>query len=320
MSVRLEEIRARLLSPDEEVVEDTLREHFTPVRRQTPLTFDWCPAWPVPPNEEHEDWLHRVGWEFIALANRAERRVRNWKFRRRLQRRPGRPVVVCEGDSWVAHPLLEDIADHLFDDDGHDFNIWSKGAAGDLLADIEHAAEHETALAEVEASAMLLSAGGNDLLTHFGEFLIEDAQTDDPAQRITPQVDVRMAELMCGLRRLVQGVHAVDPALPVVVHGYDYLQVADFGRGRFLGEFFDRAGLRGPDRQATLTHIVDRYNEHVQAALADLPCVHYVNVRGAVEDRDDWFDEIHPKGRGFREVTERIGAVLREVVVAARRS
>ncbi len=318
MQSRVEEIRGGLLSDDEAAVESTLREHFVAVPRATPLSYDWCPApeWSQSdPDADHDTWMRDVGWGLMSLANDAERKLRNWRFARRRKKHPQWPVVVCEGDSWVAHPLLRDIADHLFDEDQHSLNVWSKGAAGDLLVDMERAREQETALCEVDASVLLLSGGGNDLLVHFGEFLVPDGSGDQPARRVTPQVDVRMGQLMCSLRRLLEGVAGVAPGLPVVVHGYDYLRVDEFGQGRFLGDFFDRAGLITlEERRATLRYIVDRYNEHVQAATEGLGHVHYVDVRDTVVDDDDWHDEIHPKGRGFEMIAQRIGAAVRAAV------
>ena len=82
-------------------------------------------------------------------ANR--RRIRNgW---------PG-PRFVSEGESWFQYPTsLQDIIDHLMVKNA----ILSLGAAGDELADIQRQREILLNIDAEGASALLLSARGNDL-------------------------------------------------------------------------------------------------------------------------------------------------------------
>src|SRR5690606_23503289 len=92
----------------------------------------------------------------IGLANEAQRAWRGHRFRRRRAEHPQWPVVVCEGDSWVAHPIIDDITDHLLDDDALPMHALGVGAAADLLQAMTQAHDHELAIEEHGARALLL--------------------------------------------------------------------------------------------------------------------------------------------------------------------
>ncbi|MCA9711557.1 MAG: hypothetical protein KDK70_37325 [Myxococcales bacterium] len=309
MAIRESELRERLSHDDDDVVEAALREHFEPRPHDTPLTYRWClrddvELEPEPPSSDADDSV--LGWmgdQLLDLANGAQRLVRARRFARQRGRHPDWPVVVAEGDSWVAHPLLHDITDHLRDDDRYPYAVLGVGAAADLLRDMEAEHDHERAAIEHGARALLLSGGGNDLLESFGRFLRPWSPGSDPQRLLTDEVDARMATLMQTLRALLTRARARLPALPILVHGYDYLQTGEPGERGYLGPFFDDAGIVDPhDRRAALRAIVDRYNRHVAETAACVPDVTYVDLRGVVPE-SEWHDDIHPDDDGFARVT-----------------
>jgi GDSL-like Lipase/Acylhydrolase family len=315
----LESELRRLLAGDDDIVESTLERWFRPQPRfSAPFFYDWVPLPEldvVLGGEEGGGAYEAAARRIIDLANAAEAALRSRRFAQRRWLHPEWPVVVCEGDSWVAHPLVHDIGDHLFDDPRNRFNVRNCGAAGDRLVAIAEAREQETVIAEVDAVALLLSGGGNDLLLRFREFLRRYHPGDDPARLVTEALEVRLVELMDAMRRVLHGVRARDATLPIVVHGYDYLRVAAPGSGQYVSPHFDAAHIEDLDeRQATLDYIVDRFNHHLRDATLEVTGVDYVDVRGTVHD-DEWYDELHPDAEGFARVSEVIGAVLRERVV-----
>ena len=310
------ELRRLLTGDDDDAARSTLDRWFRPEPRYSaPFFFDWVPLPDldvVIGDEEGGGVYEAAARRLIDLANAADAALRIRRFAQRRRQHPERPVVVCEGDSWIAHPFIHDIGDHLFDDPRSSFVVRNCGAAGDRLTAMAAAREHEAVLRETNAVAMVLSGGGNDLLVQFREFLRAWTPGDDPARLVTEALERRLTELMLTMRQVLHGVRSRHPGLPIVVHGYDYLQVAAPERGLYLSPYFDSSHIEdGGERQATLNYVVDRFNHHLRDATLDVEGVSYVDVRGRVGS-NEWYDEIHPYDDGFARVAEAIGEVLRD--------
>jgi lysophospholipase L1-like esterase len=312
------ELRRLLTADDDDVIESTLDRWFRPKPRfSAPLFFDWVPLPDldvVIGDEEGGGAYEAAARRVIDLANAAEATLRARRFAQHRRRNPEWPVVVCEGDSWVAHPFIHDIGDHLFDDPHNRFTVRNCGAAGDRLVAMAEVREQEGLLAEHDAAALVLSGGGNDLLIRFRDFLRRHHPGDDPARLTTAMLEPCLVELMSTMRQLLRRVRDRDRTLPILVHGYDYLQVAAPARGQFLAPHFDAAQIEGAEeRQATLRYVVDRFNHHLRDATLDVEGVEYIDVRGSVR-ASEWFDEIHPNAHGFARIAAVIGEVLRDRV------
>lgn len=317
MTITERDLEQRLLDDDDERVYEALRRFFRPVPRMlAPLFYDWIPRTDlsvVLGDGEGGGLFEAASRRVIDLANATDAALRRRRYARRRRKEPDWPVVVVEGDSWVSHPFVDDLGDHLFDDDLNSFHVLNRGAAGDRLVTVADEREHEAVLDQVEPVAMVLSGGGNDLLVQFDEFLVlsADASGCDPEGLVTDAFEERVQALMSVMRRLLLGVRAKDSTLPIIVHGYDYLRVGPPGKGQFLTPHFDRAGIEGDLRQATLDTIVDRYNEVLAAVAAIVPGVTYVDLRGTVPE-DEWHDEIHPNDVGFRRIADVMGEAVRD--------
>lgn len=314
------ELREPLLGDDDEAREAALNEHFEPVPGPTPFMLRWSPradGTGHDPASMTTELRERVlGW-----ANEAQRMWRSRRFERKRAENPDWPVVVCEGDSWVAHPTIADITDHLLDDDRYPVSALGVGAAADLLGNMEVARDHERAVEQHHAAALVLSGGGNDLALAFHAYLRSWMPGTDPERLLTPAVDESMDALMVTMKRLLVRARKRMPGLPIIVHGYDYLRAGVKGAGTELARWFDRVGVVELDeRRAVLRAIVDRYNLHLRDVVACVEGVSYVDVRGVVTDDAEWHDEIHPTGDGFGQITERIAEVLLERIADARRS
>ena len=125
MTIRESDLRQRLHSDDDDEIVAALHEHFEAVPDARPLTCRWRlrPGVHVEPDEadadQDESWFEELGQRILGWANGAQRLLRARRFDRLRQAHPHWPVVVAEGDSWVAHPLVDDITDHLLDDTLH---------------------------------------------------------------------------------------------------------------------------------------------------------------------------------------------------------
>jgi len=310
MTIRERELRERLSVDDDEGIFAALVEHFEPIFENTPFLHRWRPRAGLVVEDDGRPASEALQERLIGMANYAQRAWRLHRFRRLRDEAPHLPVVVCEGDSWVAHPVIDDITDHLLDDERYPLLALGVGAAADLLGRMSAALEHEQAIVDHGAKALLLSGGGNDLMGVFPRFLQRWTPGHEPLRLLTEAVDAEIHTLMGTMRVLLS---RMEGRVPVVVHGYDHLRVRAVHRGGQLGPFFDTAGIDDPaERTAVLWAIVDRYNEHLRTATDDMPWVGYTDVRGIVVDDVEWHDDIHPTGDGFGRITERIANALLE--------
>jgi lysophospholipase L1-like esterase len=310
MTSRIEELCERLRRDDDESIYEVLLEHFEPEAAARPFLHRWRAGLRL----EADAMSTAMRDELIGLANGFQRRWREHVFGRLRDEVPDRPIVVCEGDSWVAHPFIDDIADHLMG--SYDaFHVLGVGAAADLLARMDSTPEYPSLVTAHAASAVLLSAGGNDLLDVFPRFLRRHVPGTDPQRLLTEAIDAEMATLMATMRTFLG---RAGGSVPVLVHGYDYLCARDRpGKGGTLGRFFDDTAIMDrAERHAVLHLIVDRYNEHLERTAAAIEGVHYVDLRGTVSHGDaacdGWHDDIHPTSDGFARIAARIGQALLE--------
>jgi lysophospholipase L1-like esterase len=310
MKVRESELRERLRGADDEDVYAALVQHFEPSFEDMPFVHRWCPRPELEVEVDDPTAEGTLGERLVALANYAQRSWRLHRFRRRRDETPELPVVVCEGDSWVAHPFITDITDHLLDDERYPLHALGVGAAADLLGHMDHARDHEQAIVQYGAAALVVSGGGNDLMDAFPHFLRPWIPGSDPERLLTAAVDTRMQALMGTMRQILT---RMEGSVPVVVHGYDYLRVRQSGEGGRLGPSFDHAGIADHrERTAVLWAVVDRYNAHLRDTTRDMPWVTYVDLRGTVIDDEEWHDDIHPNDDGFGRLAERIAEAVLE--------
>ncbi len=314
------ELHGRLLGDDDDEMEAALRERFEPRPEPTPFLSRWYPrtVGSDEPSAEPDGVGAELRERLLRWANDAQRARRLRRFRRRHAAHPEWPVVVCEGDSWVAHPMITDITDHLLDDDRHPLSALGVGAAADLLRNMEAVHDHERAAQQHGAAAIVLSGGGNDLMLAFPGFLRPWRPGTDPTRLFTPAVDEHMRALSETMTRLLVSARKRLPRLPIVVHGYDYLRVVGYREEGKLGRLLDHAGVRSLDeRRALLRAIVDGYNVRLRELVRAVEGVAYVDLRGVVDDDAEWHDEIHPSGAGFGRMTDRIAQVLLERIADA---
>ena len=120
----------------------------------------------------------------VGFANSLSRARRRVKYEIDKLQGVRRPVIVSEGDSWFQYPItLNDVIDQLIDE--HEYQVYSLGKAGDLLALMVQEQEYVDAIESEQADLFLLSAGGNDMLGggRLGEFL-EDYTVGMPTRDI----------------------------------------------------------------------------------------------------------------------------------------
>jgi V8-like Glu-specific endopeptidase len=280
-----------------------LRRHGAPVQREgemaprLPLTEEGRAALGLAPEGAEE------GSPAIALANRVAQAIRRVEFLHDRRTRPDLPTVLAEGDSWFLHPLVTDTLDHLRREA---FNVRSLAAAGDTAAAMLGGAGPLDALARGEARALLLSAGGNDLL---GEGRIAGAvHPEDPERAPDALVDWPAYEqLLCAViaryRATLSRLARARPEVRVFAHGYDH--PARVEAGPWIWPPLARLGYTPARARDVVAVLLDRFNAALAALSREAPNLVHLDMRGVVGPRAEaWHDAIHPDGAGFGRVAE----------------
>ena len=238
----------------------------------------------------------------LNMANWFARMRRHRRFLDRMSGGYSGPVIVAEGDSWWQYPLrLKDTIDHLMEP----YAIRCLSAAGDLLGEMADKAEYLAALRETNASILLLSGGGNDLLRggQLANHLEEYHPDLKPGDYLKPSFERVLSDAFGDYERILRDVHGAFPQVHILVHGYDYAMPA---RGRWLGRPMERRRINDRVLQAKITEdMMDRFNRGLRRLVANMPHVGYVDVRNTVGPQR-WHDELHPTDAGYGDVAAKL--------------
>jgi hypothetical protein len=245
----------------------------------------------------------------ISLANGFMRRRRHRAYRRRIRGGWSGPRFVSEGDSWFQYPTsLQDIIDHLMKENA----ILSLGAAGDELEDIRRQREILLNIDAEGASALLISAGGNDLFDNgqLGRLIETPFPGASGADLVGPTFDAFLDGMVGQYLDLFRRVHRAFPKVHILIHGYG----PAFPRGgAWIEKPLTKAGVPIATQHEVVTEILKRFNETL-GALAARPEFHgrlvHIDVTDIGTDPGDWHDEIHLDGPNYKKVADRFQEVL----------
>jgi hypothetical protein len=250
----------------------------------------------------------------------SEVRPRQAVFAASIRQFPKRLVILTEGDSWFSYPLNSNIADYV--EMMSDFSILRLEHNGDDARDILAAGSEQLKklkyyLKNYPVDALLMSAGGNDLISgELSKFL--DKKTNGDSWQST----VKLAKLTAVLddiesayTRLLDARDALRPGCVIVAHSYCYFQpngrkaTGPFGllkAGPWMRPVLVAKGI-DPDTEGreVSRYLVDELHARLTALAAARPRFHVVDMRAALpDDHVHWADEIHPSGTGFRKLAE----------------
>ena len=107
-----------------------------------------------------------------------------------------------------------------------------------------------------------------------------------------------------------QAITSKFPKLFVFCHGYDWM-FSRFG-GIYLYPVMEEREIPEQYRTEILKILVEKFNEKLEILASRYPQVVYVNCRGSVGPKNNWFDEIHPLSPGFSRVAKRFQVKIEE--------
>lgn len=262
-------------------------------------------------------------YEFINATVRSQRRNRYYK---KVENVPGAIRMLSEGDSWHMYPVVnDDIVWHL--SFAPKIAVYSTDGAGDTLQWIwqQRNDNHRgflKALSKVKPTHFLLDGGGNDILgarkmadgTQIGGLyfhLNAYAAGKTAEQLIKPSLNQELDALASLTRQIVLAALNFPSVKKVILHGYAY----PFPKNDiWLGKPMARKGITNAALQRQICIVLmDRWHERLKALAQSLAAgsrVAYVDVRAAVPNKADWYDEIHAGSKGFKQVAELIKKVI----------
>lgn len=263
----------------------------------------------------------------LGILNTWYRTRRHRLFRKRRKDSPEMPVLLAEGDSWFEYPIfLRDVIDVL----SARYNVRCLSKAGDEMVDIREDMEHLSELQDlsddrVEVAAVLLSAGGNDMVGDRMQSYIRPFQEGRPGTwYLDPtRFPRKLASLIQSYRKIVRELRGVQADLPILIHGYDYgnpleeqgIRVPP--RDGWLGRPLRALGIPDGDLHDEIAKaLIDAFNDALKTlaggnvAGGEFAEVYHVDCRDQVGAQ--WFDELHPTDQGFETVSKLFSDVLQD--------
>ena len=286
--IAFQDLIARLSDPESDLEHDLgyMIEVTVPGRMAPDLEPNPSLVTGIPPRLE--------GGFVISLANGLMRTRRFGAYRNRLNAGWDGHRIVSEGDSWFQHPLVTDIIDHLMVDHA----ILSLDAAGDRLVDIINQREILLNLSRERASALLLSAGGNDLFEN-GQLgrLVEEPFPGATAEALVgAKLDVFLKDLGARYLDLLRRVHRALPKVHILIHGYG----PAFPQGNaWIGRPLTERGVPPGIQHEVVRVILRKFNRLLAgfAARAEFQGrLAHVDLTDLGRNIGDWHDEIHLNG------------------------
>ncbi len=251
-------------------------------------------------------------------------------------------ILVAEGDSWFDYPFY-DVLKLL--DDKYGYRVESVAHRGDAVESMAYGGgqiqEFVRLLDRIAQegkvpTAVLLSGGGNDVAGPEFAMLLDHKHSPVPGLNATvldgvidQRIRTAYVQILSIATSVCNQLWPKQPAIPILVHGYDY-PVPD-GRG-YIGGWgplpgpWLEPGFRQkdyadlPERIAIAGTLIDRFNGMLQSIVATAAFKHvtYINLRGRLSTspkdyRKWWGNELHPTRDGFTEVTKRFVDALRKL-------
>jgi hypothetical protein len=250
----------------------------------------------------------------------SEVRPKQAVFAASIKQFPKRLVILTEGDSWFSYPLNSNIADYI--EMMSDFSILRLEHNGDEARDILKAGSGQLKklkyyLKSYPVDALLLSAGGNDLVSGALPKVLNKKAVGNPWQSAIKldTLTTVLDDIVASYARLLDARDAVRPKCMVIAHSYCYFHptgrkaTGPFGllkAGPWMRPVLVSKGI-DPDTEGheVARYLVDELHGRLSALAATRPRFKLVDMRAALPvDNVHWADEIHPSGTGFRHLAD----------------
>ena len=251
---------------------------------------------------------------------------------------PPKYRILVEGDSWVSHPLLRNLAHQLDILGGDDFGILNLAVPGDTAANLLEKNGRQlkqvgqliaTKTYGYEFDLIFISAAGNDIV---GDELMDyvdeySADIDDPATLLNTAFDKAVETAVKGYENLIRlrNKSRANKTTPIVTQAYCYVKPRlvgtkffgrSFGKG-WIKRYLDLKKIPAKHQPAMVVEMLSRFHDRLVQLEAKYSGFYVVDTRKALlksgKPHLPWFhDEIHPTNEGFRKVAAVIQKRMRD--------
>lgn len=250
------------------------------------------------------------------------------RYREAMRRKPAPIGMLIEGDSWFAFPMLlrTNVVSELksgFQSQIAQLDLSGNGdEAREMLCGAQYSRLFQTMARErLSFDCVLFSGGGNDIVGDNLPSLLnrfEAGMTWEDCLSLT-RFNRRLQQIESAYRDLSDLRDDHQPGAWVFTHSYDY--AIPSGKGvRILGlsvasgwvkDVMDSLGIPSSLQRTILDQMLARFDDLMLKLEQELPQWKHVRTQGTLSE-SDWEDELHPTTVGFRKVTDRFSAALRE--------
>ncbi|MGL4440967.1 MAG: SGNH/GDSL hydrolase family protein [Bosea sp. (in: a-proteobacteria)] len=247
-------------------------------------------------------------------------------FHHRKAEKPDSPVIVAYGDSWFCYPR-----ESIVVPDDAPFDIVMRllsvrpvlciARPGDSLQSMADFADpHLTqALTTQNAAALLISAGGNDLVG--GGMIAQHLRSGDRplSDYLKPSFFEMLDLAMERYTRIIRMARQARPSLRVVTYGY----AKAFSRkdGPWFRNPMNGLGIPLKKQSLIVARIMAAFASRLSALAAELDQelsggkghVVFVDTMSLVAF-NEWYNELHPNSFGYSKIASVIEAKLAEIL------
>ncbi|MDZ4725179.1 MAG: SGNH/GDSL hydrolase family protein [Leptospira sp.] len=223
------------------------------------------------------------------------------------------------GDSWtdllVGYPLVDTLRVQL--EKNHSYNITGATLGGRTLDDAISQGLHYQVIDQTgpSVSVMLLSLGGNDLLTNVSDYYnqLDSVRTS------------RLNKLKAQIKNIIQTGNAYKISkyggspLKWVMHGYDYanINMPPLVTGLTYGckASYVSAGFTATEAESISQSTLDAFNTMLKSITSEEPTFYYVDMRRTLggppaSNAQYMLDCIHPNNLGFQILGNQLSTLI----------
>lgn len=251
---------------------------------------------------------------------------------------PHNKNVLIEGDSWVSHPQVKNLAGQFYDLNNN-LNILNLAAPGDMAIAVldQYTHEYETLTTLLDSpqfgykfDIIFLSAAGNDIIGPEVRYFVDDKVAGDGRygeQYLNAFFDRVVDYLRRDYERFIalRNTTRLNSTTPIITHSYSRLKTRPKGTEAFgikfnkgwLDVYLQDKGFTDQDEKNQIAAgMLTRFRSVLEQIEADnFLVVDTLDVLLDSNNQPDealFHDEIHPNDAGFERVARAIMQVARE--------
>jgi len=223
-------------------------------------------------------------------------------------------TIIAEGDSWFRYPIGKAVIFCLEQD--LKIKILNLAAPGDEVREMLSLKQRKLLIRELKKGPtekqkfdfFLFSGGGNDLLgsDRFHKWLHPYRKWMKPKDILNWKTLEKAFDLLeFGYKEIINIRDVYSPKTRLLLHSYDFAIPNGrgvCGKGPWLKPGLDMRAVPVKMHKKVVKLFLQNFDSLLDRIAEQNKRVNIVQTQGTLND-DDWANEIHPKNRGFRKIS-----------------